>query len=144
MRSAPPGSAPMNDFWDGGACMLTSFDGSYAGALRVNTAFQQIIPTISAGTAVFWRSHSGCRTNLLDPGRFLNRLGPDLILILPPRSAAAKRGGDGIERDCEIGAFSSNRKFQSPFTPCPRAADCSACGHALRLRQQAAATGSSR
>jgi hypothetical protein len=36
---------------------------------------------------------------LLDPGRFLDRLVRDLILILPPRSIAAKSGGDGIAGD---------------------------------------------
>jgi branched-chain amino acid transport system substrate-binding protein len=32
---------------------------------------------------VLWQSHSECTTNLLDPGRLLNRLATDLILILP-------------------------------------------------------------
>jgi hypothetical protein len=36
--------------------MLTSFDGSYAKALRVNIAFQQIIPTLSARSDIFLKS----------------------------------------------------------------------------------------
>jgi hypothetical protein len=36
---------------------------------------------------------------LLDPGRFLERLAVDLILSPPPRSCAAKSGGDEIEGD---------------------------------------------
>jgi hypothetical protein len=74
--------------------MLTSFDGSYAKALRVNIGFLQIIPTLSARSDIFFEvRRRRCITILLDPARFLNRLAPDLILILPPRSAAAKAWG---------------------------------------------------
>jgi hypothetical protein len=43
----------------------------------------QIIPTTSAGAGVVWSPQRRCIMILLDPGRFLNRLLVDLILILP-------------------------------------------------------------
>jgi hypothetical protein len=43
----------------------------------------QIIPTTPAGAGVVWSPPRQCITILLDPGRFLNRLMVDLILILP-------------------------------------------------------------
>lgn len=73
----------------------------------------------------------------LDPGRFLNRLSADLILNSPWMDAAIDRGkiknGGGIERDREIGAFSSNCRY--PFALRSQAGDLAARGQLVWLRR---------
>ena len=83
-------------------------------------------------------------TDFLDLARFLHRLGhrdPTAHFVAAVIDRCAKRRRDGSELDSGIGAFGSQRGFQSSFTPPLRAVDRPACRLPVRLRRQAAAAG---